>query len=66
MTLHLPQHIQDEVFNQYDDERDRVRAGIPSSMIQAQGAYFQTIQYKHIYKGMNKRRFFKRYVSLKF
>ena len=66
MTLHLPQYIQDEVFNQYDDERDRVRAGIPSSMIQAQGALPLAIRIKRTYKGMNKRRFFKRYVSLKF
>ena len=66
MTLHLPQFIQDEVFNQYDDERDRIRAGIPSSMTQAQNTLPVAIRIKRNYKGMNKRRFFKRYVSLKF
>ena len=66
MTLHLPQFIQDEVFNQYDDERDRVRAGISSSMMQAQNNLPIAIRIKRNYKGMSKRRFFKRYVSLKF
>jgi hypothetical protein len=66
MTLHLPQFIQDDLFNQYDDERDRVRAGISSSMTQAQNTLPVAIRIKRNYKGMNKRRFFKRYVSLKF
>ena len=64
MTLHLPQFIQDEVFNQYDDERDRIRAGIPSSMLRAQVSGLNKTEFK--YTSMNKRRFFKRYVSLKF
>ena len=66
MTLHLPQFIQDDLFNQYDDERDRVRAGISSSMLQAQDPVPNGIKTWFKYKSMSKRRFFKRYVSLKF
>ncbi len=66
MDIHLPQYLVDDLFNQHEDERDRIRAGIPSSIPQAQNHLPLAIKIKRNYKGMHKRKYGKKFKLLKF
>ena len=57
MDIHLPQYLLDDLFHQHEDERDRMRAGIPSSMTQAQSYLPISIKIVRHYKGMRKRQY---------
>ena len=57
MDIHLPQNLVDDLFHQHEEERDRIRAGIPSSMPQSQKLYRQTTK---------RRQYGKRFKLLKF
>lgn len=67
MDIDLPDYILNDLFNQHDDERDRVRAGIPSVMAIK---YWSTMSYSRrkelSWKSMNKRKYGKKFKLLKF
>tara|TARA_R100000458_G_C8246279_1_gene224178 strand:+ start:1135 stop:1335 length:201 start_codon:yes stop_codon:yes gene_type:complete len=66
MNIHLPQYLVDDLFQQHEEERDRMRAGIPSSIAQGQSYLPLAIKIKRNYKGMRKRQYGKRFKLLKF
>ena len=66
MNIHLPQYLVDDLFHQHEDERDRIRAGIPSSIPQGQNYLPIGIKRYRYYKGMRKRQYGKRFKLLKF
>ena len=66
MNIHLPQYLVDDLFNQHEEERDRMRAGIPSSMTQAHSYLPISIKIVRHYKGMRKRQYGKKFKLLKF
>ena len=67
MDIDLPQHMLNDLFTQHEDERDRIRAGIPSVM---QLKHWESTSYHRRieidYKSMNKRKYGKRYKPLNF
>ena len=67
MDIDLPQHILDDLFTQHEDERDRVRDGIPSVMLMKYWTSRSYGRYQEIgYKTRRKRKYGKRYKLLKF
>ena len=64
MNIHLPQYLVDDLFHQHEDERDRMRAGIPSSILPAQVSGMNKTEFK--YTSMNKRQYGKKFKLLKF
>ena len=67
MDMYLPQNILDDLFTQHEDERDRLRAGIPSVM---QHRHWESTSYRRRveigYKSQRKRKYGKRYKPLNF
>jgi len=67
MDIDLPQYILDDLFTQHEDERDRVRDGIPSVM---QYKHWNTMSFRRRleigYKAKRKRKYGKRYKPLNF
>ena len=67
MYIDLPQHILDDLFHQHEDERDRIRSGIPSAMALK---YWSSLSYSRrkelSWKGMNKRKYGNKFKLLKF
>ena len=53
-----------DLFHQHEDERDRIRAGIPSSILPAQVSGMNKTEFK--YTSMNKRQYGKKFKLLKF
>ena len=67
MDIDLPQHVLDGLFSQHEDERDRIRSGIPSIMALR---HWSTLSYRRrkelSWKSMNKRKYGKKFKLLKF
>ena len=67
MDMYLPQNIVNDLFTQHEDERDRLRAGIPSAM---QRRHWESTSYRRRleidYKSQRKRKYGKTYKPLNF
>lgn len=67
MDIDLPQYILDDLFTQHEDERDRIRDGIPSVMLIKYWTSRSSGRHREIgYKTMRKRKYGKKYKLLKF
>lgn len=67
MDIDLPQYILNDLFTQHEDERDRVRDGIPSVMLMKYWTSRSYRRHQEIgYKAKRKRKYGKRYKLLKF
>ena len=67
MDMYLPQNILNDLFTKHEDERDRLRAGIPSVM---QHRHWESTSYRRRveigYKSRNKRKYGNKFKLLKF
>ena len=67
MDIDLPDYILNDLFAQHEDERDSVRAGIPSVMLMKYWASRSYRRQQEIgYKSQRKRKYGKKYKPLKF
>lgn len=67
MDIDLPQHVLDGLFSQHEDERDRIRSGIPSIMALKHWSTLSYSRRKELsWKSMNKRKYGNKFKLLKF